>query len=100
MRRPRCFSAILSSVAETIFNQLVWADPTTRMPRGFGVRLSGMSESNEGEILKASAPEIKVGMEVSSLDGQPVGKVKEVRGDEFLLDRSLARDLWVPHSAV
>jgi hypothetical protein len=59
-----------------------------------------MSESNEGEILKASAPEIKVGMKVSSLDGQPVGKVKEIRGDEFLLDRSLARDLWVPHSAV
>jgi hypothetical protein len=59
-----------------------------------------MSESNEGEILKASAPHIQVGMEVTALDGHPIGKVKEIRGDEFLLDRPLARDLWVPLSAV
>jgi hypothetical protein len=59
-----------------------------------------MSESNEGEILKASAPHIQVGMEVTALDGHPIGKVKEIRGEEFLLDRPLARDLWVPLSAV
>jgi hypothetical protein len=59
-----------------------------------------MSESNEGEILKASAPHIQVDMEVTALDGHPIGKVKEIRGDEFLLDRPLARDLWVPLSAV
>ncbi len=59
-----------------------------------------MSESDEGEILKASAPAIQVGMEVIARDGQPIGKVKEIRGDEFLLDRPLARDLWVPLNAV
>ena len=59
-----------------------------------------MSESNEGEILKASAPHIQVGMGVATLDGQSIGKVKEIRDDEFLLDRPLARDLWVPLSAV
>ena len=61
------------------------------------------SDANKGEILKASAPgpeQIKVGMEVLSLDGQPIGHVKEVRNDEFLLDRRMARDLWVPISFV
>jgi hypothetical protein len=62
-----------------------------------------MSESNEGEILKAAGPErgrIQVGMEVTSIDGQRVGTVKEIRQDEFLLDRPLARDVWVPFAAV
>jgi hypothetical protein len=57
----------------------------------------------EGEILKANrlGPEhVLVGMDVMSIDGQPVGKVKEVRAEEFLLDRPLARDLWIPYSFV
>jgi len=39
-------------------------------------------------------------MQVMSLDGERVGRVKEVRPDEFLVDRSMARDLWVPFSAM
>ena len=35
-----------------------------------------------------------------SLDGERVGQVKEVRADEFLVDRPMARDLWVPFSAM
>ena len=57
----------------------------------------------EGEILKANrlGPDyVHVGMDVMSIDGQPVGKVKEVRAEDFLLDRPLARDLWVPYSFV
>jgi hypothetical protein len=57
----------------------------------------------EGEILKASGPgagQIKVGMEVTSLDGQRIGRVKEVAAAEFLVDRPLARDVWVPFGAV
>ncbi len=59
------------------------------------------SEDDEtrGEILKASEPgqaQITVGMEVETLDGQSIGTVKEIREEEFLLDRRLARDLWVP----
>ena len=56
-----------------------------------------------GEILKASSPgpgQILVGMEVNSLDGERIGRVKTIREDEFLLDRPMARDLWVPMSAV
>lgn len=59
-----------------------------------------MSESNERETLRASSPEVKVGMSVSSIDGEPIGTVKEVSGEEFLIDRPLARDLWVPLGAV
>jgi hypothetical protein len=63
---------------------------------------SGADEQH-GEILRASAPgaaQIQVGMQVNSLDGEALGHVKEVREGEFLLDRPLARDLWVPFSAV
>lgn len=61
------------------------------------------NDDEHGEVLKASAPgadQIQVGMPVNSLDGEAVGHVKEVREGEFLLDRPLARDLWVPFSAV
>ena len=58
---------------------------------------------SQGEVLKASGPgasQIQLGMEVTSLDGERVGKVKEVGAREFLIDRPLARDLWVPFEAV
>jgi hypothetical protein len=62
-----------------------------------------MTESDGGEILKASAPgknQLEIGMEVSSIDGQRIGKIKEIRDTEFLVDRPLARDLWIPFSAI
>jgi hypothetical protein len=66
-----------------------------------------MSETPEppyqGEILKASSPgkdQIHPGMEVVGIDGESVGKVKEVREGEFLVDRPLARDVWVPFASV
>jgi hypothetical protein len=55
------------------------------------------------EILKASSPgpsQVEVGMQVMSLDGEQVGKVKEIKAEEFLVDRPMARDLWVPFSAM
>ena len=62
-----------------------------------------MTESDEGEILKASSPgrdQLEVGMEVKTLDGHSVGKIKEIGATEFLVNRPLARDLWVPFSAI
>jgi hypothetical protein len=59
--------------------------------------------SEEHEILKASSPgtaQIHPGMDVVSIDGERIGKVKEVRDNDFLVDRPLARDLWVPFTAV
>jgi hypothetical protein len=59
-------------------------------------------QPQRGEILKASTPgsQVQVGMEVKSLDGERIGRVKSIREGEFLLDRPMARDLWVPMSAV
>jgi hypothetical protein len=57
----------------------------------------------QGEILKANTfgpDQIHVGMDVVSIDGQPVGKVKELRAEDFLLDRPMARDLYVPYRFV
>jgi len=57
----------------------------------------------KGEILKASGPgadQITPGLEVMSIDGERIGKVKEVGATEFLVDRPLKRDLWVPFSSV
>jgi hypothetical protein len=59
--------------------------------------------SSKGEILKASSPgpeQIKPGMDVVSIDGERIGTVKEVREHDFLIDRHLARDLWVPFTSV
>ena len=57
----------------------------------------------QGEILKASEPgptQVQVGMEVKSIDGHHIGKIKEIHPDEFLVDRPFARDLWVPFKSV
>ena len=65
-----------------------------------------MQESDEppaGDVLKANLlgpREVEVGMEVVSLNGQPIGRVKEVGQDEFLIDRPMARDIYVPYRFV
>jgi hypothetical protein len=63
----------------------------------------GTGGSYEGDILQASSPgagQIEVGMAVVSVDGQPIGQVKEVREGDFLLDRPMAHDLYVPYRFV
>jgi hypothetical protein len=58
---------------------------------------------HEGEILKANTlgpDQIHVGMDVMSVDGHQLGKVKEVRAEDFLLDRPMARDLYIPYRFV
>ena len=59
--------------------------------------------SDDSGILKASGPgadQITVGAAVVTIDGERIGTIKEVRGEEFLIDRPMARDYWVPFSAV
>jgi hypothetical protein len=68
-------------------------------------RMSNSEEeaSGHGEVLKANTlgpDQVHVGMEVMSINGHSLGKVKEVRPNDFLLDRPLARDLYVPYSSV
>jgi len=43
---------------------------------------------------------IQIGMSVRGIDGEDVGRVKEVRATDILVDRSLARDLYVPLEAI
>jgi hypothetical protein len=77
-----------------------WLAATTVM---YNARCMSQSDGSHGEVLKASGPgqgEIEVGMEVVGFDGQNVGQVKEVRGEDFLLNRPMARDLYVPYKAV
>ena len=41
-------------------------------------------------------PSLREGMQVVGVDGQPVGRVKEVGRDEFVIDRPMARDVYAP----
>jgi hypothetical protein len=43
--------------------------------------------------------DIRPGMEVIGREGENVGEVKEVRSNDFLVDRSLARDIYIPFNA-
>jgi len=58
---------------------------------------------DDNGILKANSPgadRITVGSAVVSIEGKDIGTVKQVHGEEFLIDRPMARDLWAPFSAV
>ena len=47
-----------------------------------------------------SGSQVQAGMAVVGSDGRGAGKVKEVRDNDFVLDRRLARDLCVPFRAI
>ena len=40
--------------------------------------------------------ELREGMNVGDREGSFIGTIKEIRNQEFLLDRPMARDVWVP----
>lgn len=43
--------------------------------------------------------QIRPGMEVIGRDGNHIGEVKELRSNNFLVDRPMARDVYIPFSA-
>ena len=49
---------------------------------------------------EGSRADVHAGMEVVGFDGESVGLVKAVRERDFLLDRVMRRDVYVPMSAV
>ena len=73
-----------------------------------GLEASGETEAGAASLEELSATtqptrmprDIRSGMEVIGPDGRRIGKVKEVRQDDILVDREMARDIFVPHSAV
>jgi hypothetical protein len=63
----------------------------------------GTGGAYEGDILAASSPgagQVEVDMVVVGVDGEAVGRVKEVREADFLLERPLGHGLYVPYRAV
>lgn len=44
--------------------------------------------------------QVRTGMEVCDVEGNRLGDVKDMRGSDFLLDRPMRRDLFVPFTAV
>ena len=45
-------------------------------------------------------PAVKAGMRVVGSDGGDVGTVKEVRANDFLIDRPMRRDIYAPFDAI
>ncbi len=50
--------------------------------------------------MMGSMQNVNVGMSVVGSEGDTVGTVKEVRGTDFLVDRRMQRDVYVPLDAV
>ncbi|HEU5423324.1 MAG TPA: BON domain-containing protein [Nitrolancea sp.] len=48
----------------------------------------------------AASGRLRTGMYVMGADGHQIGTIKAVRGDDFLVDRNLQRDVYVPFRAV
>jgi hypothetical protein len=69
-----------------------------RQPQVFADPAAGVGPESAGDT--GGRAEVRVGMEVVGFDGESVGLVKEVRANDFLLDRVMRRDLYVPLSAV
>jgi len=57
---------------------------------------SGAQSGRQGSL---NRDQIREGMEVIGRSGERVGRVKEVRSSDFLVDRDTARDIYVPMSA-
>lgn len=61
--------------------------------RSYGTGPTSMGSRGMGQ------GQIRSGMEVIGSDGEHIGTVKEIRGNDFLIDRDLARDVYAPMSA-
>ncbi len=48
----------------------------------------------------SGSPAVRAGMVAVGSDGGIIGTVREVRGEDFLVERTLARDVYVPLGAV
>jgi hypothetical protein len=64
-------------------------------------------QHNEGRLSASDAKavlekrrQVREDMEVLGSDGGTVGRVKEVRTSDFLVNRTLARDIYVPYEAI
>lgn len=91
-RQKRMAEDMAESVSgvEDVNNQLKIRNRSWGRGEGEMSSMSGTSGMNR---------QIRTGMEVVGRDGENVGEVKEVRSNDFLVDRSMARDIYIPFSA-
>lgn len=59
-----------------------------------GIPRTGVLQAREGVF------QVSHGMEVVGVDGQYVGRLKEMRLADILVDRRLRRDVYVPFAAI
>ncbi len=82
-------------VTETVRRQQVELDEGSRQ----AATSAGTSEARRAYTTPVGQ-EVRVGIEVVASDGTRIGQVKEVRSNDLLVDRRMARDIYVPFSAV
>ena len=63
------------------------------------LRVNRQGQSWGTQEKQIGAGKIHTGMEVVGMNGQHAGTVKEIRDNEFLLDREMARDVFVPFNS-
>jgi hypothetical protein len=64
-----------------------------------GKQNSSQMKTSGAQKKKIQSGELRTGMEVVGKNGQKIGTVKEIRDQDFLVDRSGARDVFIPFSA-
>ncbi len=72
---------------------------TIRRQRGPKSSQALQSASKKKSTGNTQRGDIKPGMDVIDSQGGSIGTVKELRDNDFLLDRPLARDVYIPFSA-
>ncbi len=82
-------------VTETVRRQQVEVDEGSRQ----ALASAGTSEARRA-YTTPGGQEVRVGSEVFASDGARIGTVKEVRATDLLVDRRLARDIYVPFDAI
>lgn len=70
---------------------------------GAGVTSAGATSMEAMEAAsgaESKRSQLREGMEVIGSEGKVVGRVKEIRRRDFLVDRDIARDVYIPFEAV
>jgi hypothetical protein len=66
----------------------------------YGGGVASTSSAGAGPSQHGNRWQIRETMDVVGSDGESIGSVKSVRGTDFLADRPMATDVYVPFSAV
>ena len=94
----------MSGQSTTRMGSTTTSSATTGSTSGMGSETTSGSMSTSGVQTSGGAQDkrkqLREGMEVLGKNGKVVGRVKEVRNDDFLVDRDMARDVYVPFEAV